>query len=256
VVTGGAIQSGASALAMLLLMPMFETPTIRWTPSFIAALTYMIVGVSIGALTLLYIMIRRGDVSRVASVFYLVPVSAAAASFLILGERFDSTVITGVCIVAVGVLLANAKPAETRTSGPARPTKFRLSGDMMSSGLKWSQHATQGRRGALIHDIYDEGPPRGRMAIVRFTPGSSAAAHRHTGYEAIFILDGGYQDDFGEHKQDELVVYPPNSEHSWNSPDGATLLVVWDAPTEPVGVHSPMTRARSLSSLVKLSTRR
>ena len=49
VVTGGAIQSGASALAMLLLVSMFETPTIRWTPPFIAALAYMVVGVSIGA---------------------------------------------------------------------------------------------------------------------------------------------------------------------------------------------------------------
>ena len=117
VVTGGAIQSGASALAMLLLVSMFETPTIRWTPPFIAALAYMVVGVSIGALSLLYLMIRRGDVSRVASMFYLVPVSAAAASFFIFGERFDATVVTGVCIVALGVLLVNAKPAEVRATG-------------------------------------------------------------------------------------------------------------------------------------------
>ena len=60
-------------------------------------------------------MIRRGDVSRVASMFYLVPVSAAAASFFIFGERFDATVVTGVCIVALGVLLVNAKPAEVCT---------------------------------------------------------------------------------------------------------------------------------------------
>jgi drug/metabolite transporter (DMT)-like permease len=126
VATGGAIQSGASALAMLLLASVFETPTIRWTLPFIAALAYMVVGVSIGALTLLYIMIRRGDVSRVASVFYLVPVSAAIASFLIFGERFDMTVVIGVCIVALGVLLVNAKPAAVRPAETKQPTKFGL----------------------------------------------------------------------------------------------------------------------------------
>ena len=108
----------------------------------------------------------------------------------------------------------------------------------MSSGVEWSEHATQGRQGALIHDIYHFGSPRRRVAIVRFTPGSSAAAHRHTGYETIFVVAGGYRDNFGEHAQGELVVYPPDSKHSWNSPDGATLLVVWDAPTEQLEAHT------------------
>ncbi len=114
--TGGAIQSAASALAAFVLALGFERMTVQWTPSFVVALLYMAVCVSMGALTLLYIMIRRGDVSRVASVFYLVPVSAAASSFFIFGERFDAQVGIGVGIVAFGVLMVNFKPSRVRAS--------------------------------------------------------------------------------------------------------------------------------------------
>jgi len=111
VFTGGAIQSAASALLCLPAALLFETISVDWSGEFIAALLYMTVGVSCGALTLLYIMIRRGDVSRVASVFYLVPVSAAAASFLIFDEALDPWVLAGMVIVAVGVLTVHLKPS-------------------------------------------------------------------------------------------------------------------------------------------------
>jgi drug/metabolite transporter (DMT)-like permease/quercetin dioxygenase-like cupin family protein len=237
VVTGGAIQSGASALAILPFALLCETPTMQWTPPFIAALLYMAIGVSFGALTLLYVMIRRGDVSRVASVFYLVPMPAAVASFFAFGETFDPAVAVGVAIVAAGVLLVNFPLVRKSSSGAASPVKIRLLGDDISLSLKWAEHSTQGRQGALIHDVYNCGSPRRKVALVRFAPGSSASTHRHTSYETILILSGGYRDDHGEHRQGELVVYPPGSEHSWSSPDGATLFVVWDAPTEEVEEH-------------------
>ncbi|TWX64296.1 DMT family transporter [Colwellia demingiae] len=69
----------------------------------------MIVGVSLGALSLLYIMIRQGEVSRVASVFYLVPVSAAVSAYLLFGETIEETTLLGASIVALGILLTNRK---------------------------------------------------------------------------------------------------------------------------------------------------
>lgn len=107
---GGAIQSAASALVLLPLAWLFEPMAVVWHPEFVMALSYMSVGVSIGALSLLYIMIRGGHVSRVASVFYLVPVSAAAASHVLYGETFDAQVILGVSVVAIGVYLVNSNP--------------------------------------------------------------------------------------------------------------------------------------------------
>ncbi|MXR37237.1 DMT family transporter [Craterilacuibacter sinensis] len=105
---GGAIQSATSAVLLLPFAVIFERIEVVWHPEFVIALTYMSAGVSIGALSLLYIMIRRGDVSRVASVFYLVPVSAAVASYLLYGEIFDIQVITGVSVVAIGVYFVNS----------------------------------------------------------------------------------------------------------------------------------------------------
>lgn len=105
--TGGCIQSLTSGLICLLLLPIFEHYSIQWSSEFIGALLYMTIGVSIGALSLLYLMIRRGEVSKVASVFYLVPVSAAVAAYFFFGETFDAVTLTGAAIVATGVYLTN-----------------------------------------------------------------------------------------------------------------------------------------------------
>lgn len=106
--TGGAIQSAASAIVLLPLAWHFESMRVVWHAEFIGALAYMSVGVSIGALSLFYVMVRRGDVSRVASVFYLVPVSAAIMSYLIYGEQFDYQVGIGIAVIAAGVYLVNS----------------------------------------------------------------------------------------------------------------------------------------------------
>lgn len=107
---GGAIQSVVSGLICLVLLPLFESFKIIWVDEFIISLVYMIVGVSLGALSLLYIMIKRGEVSKVASVFYLVPVSAAVSAYLLFGETIESTTLLGASIIALGIFLTNRKP--------------------------------------------------------------------------------------------------------------------------------------------------
>lgn len=110
--TGGAIQSGASCLVCLPLALIFETMQVTWDPKFLGALGYMSIGVSCGALSLLYIMIKRGEVSKVASIFYLVPVSAAIVSYFLYDEKIDLQVAFGISIIAVGVILANRQVAK------------------------------------------------------------------------------------------------------------------------------------------------
>lgn len=96
----------------------------------------------------------------------------------------------------------------------------------------WLVHANQGRQGALIRPIYEVGDPLRKVALVRFLAGSSAPVHVHTGFETIMVLSGSYQDEFGRYTAGQVVVYPPDSEHAWQSDEGATLFVVWDGPTE------------------------
>ncbi len=108
--SGGAIQSFASCVMCLPFAFVYETMQVEWSIQFIGALSYMSIGVSIGALSLLYVMIRRGEVSRVASIFYFVPVSAALVSSLLFDEKIDLPVAIGIAITALGVMLVNRQP--------------------------------------------------------------------------------------------------------------------------------------------------
>ncbi|WP_417821422.1 DMT family transporter [Terasakiella sp.] len=105
--SGGAIQSFASCVMCLPFAFAFETMQVEWSVQFIGALGYMSIGVSVGALSLLYVMIRRGEVSRVASIFYFVPVSAALVSSFLFEEKIDLPVAIGISITALGVMLVN-----------------------------------------------------------------------------------------------------------------------------------------------------
>ncbi|WP_368031061.1 DMT family transporter [Arcobacter sp. s6] len=106
--SGGAIQTLSSTILVVPFL-FFEDIQIIWNTDFIIALLYMSVGVSIGALSLLYIMIKNGEVSKVSSIFYLVPVSAAIVSYFLLGETMQWNVIVGIVTVLIGITLINKK---------------------------------------------------------------------------------------------------------------------------------------------------
>lgn len=105
--SGGAIQSLISGLICISLLPFIGGYHVEWSNEFIGALIYMSIGVSMGALSILILMIRRDDVSKVASVFYLVPVSAAIAAYFFFDETFDLHTLTGIFFVGFGTFLTN-----------------------------------------------------------------------------------------------------------------------------------------------------
>lgn len=111
--SGGAIQTLSSTLLTLPFL-YFETIHITWNGEFFIALVYMAVGVSIGALSLLYVMIKNGEVSKVSSIFYLVPVSAAVVSYFLLGEKMELNVVIGIITVLIGITLINKKTTTKR----------------------------------------------------------------------------------------------------------------------------------------------
>ena len=77
--SGGAIQTFSSTILVLPFL-FFEEIKINWNLEFCMALFYMAIGVSIVALSLLYIMIKNGEVSKVSSIFYLDYFSSVFAS--------------------------------------------------------------------------------------------------------------------------------------------------------------------------------
>lgn len=89
-----------------------ETLAVDWmSPEFYAALFYLVIANSLISMTLLLAMIRAGEVSRVSSLFYLVPPMSALVAWPILGEAMPPLAWLGMAIAAAGVAIASRKPA-------------------------------------------------------------------------------------------------------------------------------------------------
>jgi drug/metabolite transporter (DMT)-like permease len=72
-------------------------------------LGWSVFALSMGAVMLLLYMISRGQVSRAASLIYLMPPAVAIESFIFLGEPLGPWMIAGTIIVVFGVWLAGRK---------------------------------------------------------------------------------------------------------------------------------------------------
>ena len=104
--SGAVIQFGASTLAMALLAPIFEGMQVLWSGRFIFAMVWLVIFLSVGAISLLNVLIRRGEASRVASLFYLVPPVTSLLAFVFFGERLGSGALLGMGCCVTGVALA------------------------------------------------------------------------------------------------------------------------------------------------------
>jgi drug/metabolite transporter (DMT)-like permease len=70
-------------------------------------LFWSIFGMSIGAITLLMILIRQGAVAQVASLLYLVPGVSAAMGYVLFHETMMPIQMAGLLIAAIGVAIAS-----------------------------------------------------------------------------------------------------------------------------------------------------
>ena len=89
---------GAGALLL-------ETREIAWTTHFVAALLWLVLALSLGAILLLTYLIKHGEASRVTSLFYLVPPATAIEAWLLFDEPLGLVKIAGIALVALGVYL-------------------------------------------------------------------------------------------------------------------------------------------------------
>lgn len=101
------VQFAAAALAIAPFAYLFETNRIEWTGEFVFALGWLVLVLSVGAVTLLYMLIRRGAASNVASLFFLVPASTALIAWALFGERLTPVELGGVAATATGVMMVN-----------------------------------------------------------------------------------------------------------------------------------------------------
>ena len=105
--TGSVIQFSTSALLCMLMMFLFETREIQWTPEMIGAMLWGIGPISIGAMSLWFILLRRGDATKVSSMMYLTPPTTALMAWLLFNEPLTALILTGTLITMLGVVVVN-----------------------------------------------------------------------------------------------------------------------------------------------------
>lgn len=102
----GAIWQYLGALAVTAPLAFaFETGHIDWTPGVVGALAWLVLVLSIGAMGLLFILIKEHAVSATSGLFYLVPGITALMSFAMFGETLSAMQLAGLVVVTVAVVL-------------------------------------------------------------------------------------------------------------------------------------------------------
>lgn len=112
--SGAVIQFIAASFALAPFATQLEQWRVAWTPSFLFALAWLVLVLSVGAITLLYVLIRRGAAAEVASLFFLVPPTTALMAWLLFGEKLEPISALGMATVVLGVALVNRSPRPPR----------------------------------------------------------------------------------------------------------------------------------------------
>ncbi len=102
---GSALQFTAATVLMLVIAVPTETMVIDWNAESIFAMAWLVIVLSFGAVTLLYILIREGAASKVASLFYLVPPVVAIEGYFLFDEVLSLGALAGMVIAVIGVAL-------------------------------------------------------------------------------------------------------------------------------------------------------
>lgn len=98
-------QSVATAAALAIPALFVEQLYTEWEPVFITTMAWLILPVSLGAYSLMWLLIERLDATKVASLFYLGPPVTMIMAWVAFGDTVSAMDIAGLAIVFAGVVL-------------------------------------------------------------------------------------------------------------------------------------------------------
>jgi drug/metabolite transporter (DMT)-like permease len=104
--SGSAVQFTVCALLYIPLALFVDARPVQWTGSFAFALGWSVLVLSVGAISLLYWLLRHGAAANVARLFYLVPPVTALEAYLLFGEKLDTWALVGMVLICLGVMMA------------------------------------------------------------------------------------------------------------------------------------------------------
>ncbi len=108
-VTGNALQFCVAAVTTTAVALWLEDNRVVWDWHFLFAMGWLVVVLSLGAMALFVLLMRRGAASKVSSLFFLVPPTAALMAWPLFGETLHGLELAGMALVVCGVALVNLK---------------------------------------------------------------------------------------------------------------------------------------------------
>ncbi len=107
---GGLAVQHLVATALLAPFALGEGLRLDASAALAASLGWLVLVNSLVAFALLFVLLKRGAVSRVSTLFFLMPPVTAVLDFLVLGDALTALKVAGLAIAAAGVWLATRTP--------------------------------------------------------------------------------------------------------------------------------------------------
>ena len=116
--SGSVIQFSAALLLVGPVALFAETREVEWVMPLVGALVWSILALSIGAISLLFLMIRRGAATKVTSLMYLTPTVTAIMTWILFDEDLSPIMVLGMALTALGVA-SLVGPAGAKSGEPS-----------------------------------------------------------------------------------------------------------------------------------------
>lgn len=104
--SGAVAQFLPTAVVTAIVVFALDDFRIDWTGEFLFALGWLVLVLSIGAISLLNWLIRHGSAVNVASLFYLTPPTTALLAWALFGETLTGAALAGMALAVWGVYLS------------------------------------------------------------------------------------------------------------------------------------------------------
>jgi len=117
---------------------------------------------------------------------------------------------------------------------------------MHGDALEWEDSPMPGVQRRRLDRV--EGTNERVTTIVRYAPNSQFSSHVHGGGEEFIVLDGVFQDDYGDWPVGSYIRNPPGSEHTPGSDQGCTIFVkLWQFdPSDRTFIHANLNKIGSV----------
>ncbi|MBL00151.1 MAG: EamA family transporter [Opitutales bacterium] len=111
---GNTIQAVFAAVFFSFLLLIVEPFKFHLTRDLFISMTWLILLVSLGAISILMVLIRRGEMSSTASLFFLAPPVSAILGYIVFKEELNALGVIGFVITCTGVWIVNRQPLKNK----------------------------------------------------------------------------------------------------------------------------------------------